>query len=675
MILLMKSSDHYSLAEQIKKARNYLLEKVTWKPIFIITGLLATIWFLVRVIPKPSRAGYPCMRAAAPLMSGFVLYMLALGSSVLAFRKSKALFLNKNYMAAIVFLIVAIVASGTFFVAHHQKSVYATPAIANEPPDGANNPMGTAQGIIPGRVIWAFNPQATNPETTNKPDDAFWDFKNNDTLIIRGMIEESVIELTGTTSLKAAWDSIFVYHNRRKNDITRGYQPGEKIFIKINQGTASWLLTAQEKANGFALPYSGNVTPSWRANHYATTETGPFVVLNLLRQLINVAGVPQENIYVGDPMAHIYYHNFSVWFNEFPNVKYADKTTENQNRTFILPAIKASMEYSDKKTILKEASESYFEEMEEAAYLINVACLKSHVRAGITLTAKNHFGSITRSGAGHLHPSLVSVSDKGLDQSNTGYRKYRAAVDIMGHKFLGRNTMLFVVEGLFGGSESEVKPPRKWKMAPFNGNWTNSVFMSLDQVALESVCYDFLRTEFNGVNQPEKYPNWIGVDDYLHQAADAANWPTGLVYSPDGDGALKSLGVHEHWNDPVNKQYSRNLGQQTGIELKQVSGRLVSTPVPIAKNNPELVIYPNPFRNQASISFNLTEPGVADISIYTIEGRLVDKLESRYFGTGIQKLTWNAVAMNLPSGTYIVNLQLNSSNGIINQSQKIKFLN
>ena len=38
---------------------------------FPITGLLAFIWFLIRVIPKPSRAAYPCQRVAFPLASGF----------------------------------------------------------------------------------------------------------------------------------------------------------------------------------------------------------------------------------------------------------------------------------------------------------------------------------------------------------------------------------------------------------------------------------------------------------------------------------------------------------------------------------------------------------------------------------------------------------------------------
>jgi hypothetical protein len=36
------------------------------KLILISIGLLSTLWFLLRVIPKPSRASYPCMQLAAP---------------------------------------------------------------------------------------------------------------------------------------------------------------------------------------------------------------------------------------------------------------------------------------------------------------------------------------------------------------------------------------------------------------------------------------------------------------------------------------------------------------------------------------------------------------------------------------------------------------------------------
>jgi hypothetical protein len=42
---------------------------------FPLAGTVSLLWFLVRVIPKPSRATYPCQRLAAPLASGFVVWM------------------------------------------------------------------------------------------------------------------------------------------------------------------------------------------------------------------------------------------------------------------------------------------------------------------------------------------------------------------------------------------------------------------------------------------------------------------------------------------------------------------------------------------------------------------------------------------------------------------------
>jgi len=155
----------------------------------------------------------------------------------------------------------------------------------------------------------------------------------------------------------------------------------------------------------------------------------------------------------------------------------------------------------------------------------------------------------------------------------------------MGSKYLGQNTLLYIVDGLYAGGSNESKGAVKYFMTPFNNNWTNSLFMSLDQVALESVCFDFLRNEWNGTkthnasnNRYENIPNVNGVDDYLHQAADPANWPQGISYDPDNSGKpLTSLGTHEHWNDPVNKQYSQNLGKKNGIILVSVPDTLVRT--------------------------------------------------------------------------------------------------
>jgi hypothetical protein len=48
----------------------------------------------------------------------------------------------------------------------------------------------------------------------------------------------------------------------------------------------------------------------------------------------------------------------------------------------------------------------------------------------------------------------------------------------------------------------------------------------------------------------------------------ADNPPSGTFYDPERDGTgLTSMGVHEHWNNAVQKKYSRNLGTGQGIEL------------------------------------------------------------------------------------------------------------
>ena len=84
----------------------------------------------------------------------------------------------------------------------------------------------------------------------------------------------------------------------------------------------------------------------------------------------------------------------------------------------------------------------------------------------------------------------------------------------------------------------------KWQMAPFNNDYPNSLFLSQDPVAIESVGFDFLLEEYKNKAENIKYPYISGVDDYLFQAADSSYWPEGIQYDPEGDGTiLSSLGV------------------------------------------------------------------------------------------------------------------------------------
>lgn len=57
-------------------------------------------------------------------------------------------------------------------------------------------------------------------------------------------------------------------------------------------------------------------------------------------------------------------------------------------------------------------------------------------------------------------------------------------------------------------------------------------------------------------------------DMYLVEAAMADLPLSNTFYDPERDGTgVKSLGVLEHWNNPIEKKYSRNQGKDIGIEL------------------------------------------------------------------------------------------------------------
>jgi hypothetical protein len=79
---------------------------------------------------------------------------------------------------------------------------------------------------------------ATNADCKNVIENNDWYFNpvNFDQKIIDSMFSESIKELTGKRRLKKAWDLLFRYHNLKKHNRNKGYTPGEKIYIKINQG-------------------------------------------------------------------------------------------------------------------------------------------------------------------------------------------------------------------------------------------------------------------------------------------------------------------------------------------------------------------------------------------------------------------------------------------------------
>ena len=214
--------------------------KVPARVIFIIMGILSTLWFLIRVIPKPQSAGYPCMKAAFPIMSGFIIWLLTVSGSFTAFRVARRNMKAQRYMIGGTFAILAL-GLGVFAVVEQHKKAAAAELYVNNDFFIPNQPAGEPHGIHPGRVVWILNPDATNENCPNDADSPYYSPANNDQGVIDNMVDSAVLKLTGEKTLSGSWDAIFRNFNKTKGKGDVGYTTGEKIFIKVNQGTASWL--------------------------------------------------------------------------------------------------------------------------------------------------------------------------------------------------------------------------------------------------------------------------------------------------------------------------------------------------------------------------------------------------------------------------------------------------
>ena len=416
------------------------------------------------------------------------------------------------------------------------------PAVTSGRDQGLPKPLGVARGIHPGRVVWVHDPEVTD---WKGPDDGhWWEAKRVKQERVDAMLARTVCELTGEATVAGAWSKLFRHLNRARGKGDAGYSAGEQIVIKPN-----WVGMIFGEGHVNLDTYSFISRPDYM-------NTAPQMILALVSQLASV-GVPPQNITVCDTLACLVHEYYDLLHGAFSAVRYEDHAGKFE-RFKVKPSNQPLYWSSRPQGKAPDYLPACFA---EAQYLINFANLKAHTGGGVTLCAKNHFGSLIRTpvqqGYYDIHPNCFA-KDTGI---------YRPLVDLAGHSHLGGKTVLYLVDGLFSGVHPRDPAPQRMQSAPFNGQWSCSLLGSQDPLAIDSVGFDFLSTEW-----PD-FARRGGVDDYLREAALANDPPSGTFYDPDHATATKrlpSLGVHEHWNDPQERKYSRNLGTGEGVELVSV---------------------------------------------------------------------------------------------------------
>jgi len=597
--------------------------KALKKWILPLFSILALIWVLIRVVPRPQRAAYPCMKVAIPFASSLIIYLGGLLASVVIFKKAFRRIGESRYALA-GFLILLGIGFSLTSIFINNRDVYAGETIIAdyEDPLGPNAPIGEAKGIIPGRVVWMHNPDATNEDCIpwDYGDGYFLD-KNCDQVLVDEMLSLAILEVASATSEEEAWDSIFNHFNATHDKGEVGYTEGEKIFIKIN-AVHAWNINSDLSIRD--------------DDAYGDVDTSPQVILAVLRQLINKAGVPEDAIYIGDPYTNIFKHLHDKLSAEFPTVHYMSRG-DHDNREKLQLTNTEEIRFSDRGSVLDVETDNFYDCTIDADYILSLPAMKGHRGGGVTFFAKNHFGTNNKSSAAHMHKGL----HKGTSDPLRGeYKSYRVFVDLMSYEHLGGKTLIYIGDFLWGTS-MEHDPPVKFLSGPFNNDYSSSILVSLDPVAIASVGLDILQEEFQVLDESvypprNTYVRFSAVDDYLHQAASSEWWPIGLTYDPEDDGTpIGSLGVHEHWNNATDRQYTRNLGTGDGIEL--IYKNTMQTPsstneIPEGRNGFKAYL------SQGNSILNLVPDkewqGKVSVKIYAVSGQLMQQHTLEYIDQG-----------------------------------------
>ncbi len=470
----------------------------------LIIGTLSLVWLILKTGRKPSRINYPCQQTALANISLFLLPPLGLIGhrvwSALRHRLTRAqLFRLCCYVALCATLAGSLYAGWQAYSAHKQQH---QPRLQGPVGKLAPAALGLAAGTfltiphamaLPShhRVVSVHDANATSwsfPCTGGGSCAQYYgDSDHVDQNIVDQMVALGVKTLTGQENLSDAW-----------HQLIPDYQSGKAIAIKVNFNN-SWGYDDDD----------------------ACIDALPQIINSIAAGLTKIR-VQQEDIWVYDATRQIPDRFRQLISSAYSGIAFFDNSGARagvQSSTFSSTASSARVDFSGTNY---GCVQKLTDVLVNAAYLINIPIMKKHSSAGITLSLKNHIGSID------LFSSNCEDIHHYIDLDDSQYSPTsNPIVSINKNPNISDKTVLIIGDGLFGGASSNLNPPERW--TSFNNGSPNMLFFAVDPVAVDSVMFDYLNRESIVAN---------GSEDILRVAA------------------LAGLGVHERWNGNTTRKYS-----------------------------------------------------------------------------------------------------------------------
>ena len=279
------------------------------------------------------------------------------------------------------------------------------------------------------------------------------------------MVDQGLMALTGTSTVANAWRALLP-----------NYRPGQGIAIKVNLNNAFQCDDADGQIDALIHPVNG--------------------IVRGLKQI----GVMETDIWLYDAKRAI--PQRLVAASQYSNIRYYGRLPCGHDEArFDSNDAHAYVAFSPPSGIPLPPRVKITDVLIQATYLINMPIMKTHGGMGITLSFKNHLGTVDQPAAFHDYAGLNGPY-YGSD--------YSPLVDLYRNSHIAGKTVLIIGDGLFAARDNNTAPPSPWQTC--GSQVPNSLFFAADPVAIDCVMYDFLAAE---ADVPAT------ADDYLRLASDA----------------------------------------------------------------------------------------------------------------------------------------------------------
>lgn len=281
--------------------------------------------------------------------------------------------------------------------------------------------------------------------------------------VVDAMIDRGVTGLLGLNSsqIADAW-----------RQLIPDYYPGKMVAIKANLNNSFSCSSNSDSIDAIAQP------------------------INAVARGLKIMGVRDQDIVVFDAIRSFPDRVFNELL--YKNIQIHDNGCQGFSSTWNSSDANAFIQFSPPSGSLPVVRLS--DTIINADYLINMPIIKGHQISGVTLSFKNHFGTVNNPSGMH---NQVSTSYSGI---NT----YNALVDLYSNPHIREKTVLTIADGIYGSREFQNTPPQPWNT--FGDHSPCSLFFSTDPVAMDCVLHDLLKAE-RGSAQPNT------SDSYLKLAA------------------------------------------------------------------------------------------------------------------------------------------------------------